>query len=82
MLIDGNFITGDERELFNKKVRSAGFQEALDLYQPTWSPWKTTKWEMFKLKLDWFLVKNLEVQKAELGPYISDHRPIKVVCQF
>jgi endonuclease/exonuclease/phosphatase family metal-dependent hydrolase len=78
ILLSGQPENRDEREIFNQTILTAGFKEVLDLYIPTWSVWKTKLWEIFKLKLDWFLVKDIEVISAKLGPYISDHRPIIV----
>lgn len=82
MLIDGKIFKNDEREMFNSMANKYGFKEVLDLATPTWSPLKTKTWEMFKLKLDWFLIKNLGVNKVELGNYISDHRSIKADCHI
>jgi hypothetical protein len=82
MCVNGTYYKGDERELFNKKLVEHGFKEALNLYTPTWSPFKTKKWEMFKLKLDWFATKNLIVTNTTLGDYISDHRSIEKNCQI
>jgi hypothetical protein len=70
-------IKTDERELFYNKIIKHGFQEALNLHLPTWSPIKSEWWQMFNLKLDWFLVKDLEVLHARLGKYISDHKAIQ-----
>lgn len=82
MLLGGKFIEGDEREAFSQLANTHGFKEVLDLYTPTWSPFKSEVWELFKLKLDWFLTKNLIVSKAALGEYVSDHRPIIIECQI
>lgn len=82
MVSEGRYIKMDERERFNRLAEKHGFKEVLDLYAPTWSPFKSGLWELFKLKLDWFLVKNLSVDKANLGDYISDHRPIIVSCNI
>ena len=80
MRIKDELIIKDEWELLNETATKFGFKEALDLSLPTWSPFKSANWEIFKLKLDWFLIKNLGVNNVELGDYISDHRPIKTVC--
>lgn len=71
----------DERELFNQTIQKYGFKESLDLCTPTWSPFKSKIWEMFKLKLDWFIVKNIKVTDIQLGEYISDHKSITARCQ-
>lgn len=77
LLWRGRPIKTDERELFYNKIIKHGFQEALNLHLPTWSPIKSELWQMFNLKLDWFLVKDLEVLHARLGKYISDHKAIQ-----
>ncbi len=80
--VNGNFIDYDERELFNKTIDQHGFKEMLDLYTPTWSPLKSSIWQTFGLKLDWFIVKNLGATNYTLGTYVSDHRSIEVRCQI
>ncbi|MBL8030596.1 MAG: endonuclease/exonuclease/phosphatase family protein [Candidatus Doudnabacteria bacterium] len=70
-----------EKEIFHRKISDHGFTESLDLNQATWSPLRIGL-EMFKLKLDWFLVKNLQTVKASVGGYVSDHRLINVTCQL
>ncbi len=82
MSVNGKFIDYDEREIFNETISQHGFEEVLDLYTPTWSPLKSKHWELFKLKLDWFMVKNLEVTDIKLGDYVSDHRSIEVRCNL
>lgn len=77
MEIDGKFIDGEERQMFYEILRGFDFIETPDLYTPTWSPLKSERFELFKLKLDWFMVKNLKAELIELGKYISDHRAIK-----
>lgn len=70
-----------EKEIFHEKISRHGFTESLDLNQATWSPLRMGL-EMFKLKLDWFMVKNLQTVKASVGGYVSDHRLISVTCQL
>lgn len=82
MSVNGKFIDYDEREIFNKTISKHGFKEVLDLYTPTWSPLKSKRLELFKLKLDWFMVKNLEVTDIKLGDYVSDHRSVEVRCRL
>lgn len=71
-----------EKEIFHQKIRLHGFHETLDITKPTWSPFRSDFWELFQLKLDWFLVKNLQPEEARLGEYLSDHRPINVTCRL
>lgn len=71
----------DERKLFNETIKKYGFRECLNLGTPTWSPWKSKIWEMFNLKLDWFIVKDLEVTNIKLGEYVSDHKSIEANCR-
>ncbi len=78
MTINGKLIIEDEREIFNKIIVKHGFKEVFNLYTPTWSPFKSKMWELFCLKLDWFVIKNAEVADARLGDYFSDHRPMEV----
>jgi endonuclease/exonuclease/phosphatase family metal-dependent hydrolase len=81
MFIDGKFINYDERELFNRIINQYGFREILDLYTPTWSLFKSKIWELFKLKLDWFMVKDIEITEFHLNDYVSDHKSIGVNCR-
>ena len=81
MFIKGKFMDYDERDLFNKTIKKHGFKEVLNLHVPTWSPFKSKIWEPFKLKLDWFLIKGVKINKVHLDDYVSDHRSIKVVCR-
>lgn len=65
----------DERVYFSKAAAKYGFQDVVPLNTTTWAlPY--TSLELFDLKLDWFFVKNIQYQRYELGPYITDHRPI------
>ncbi len=78
MVIGGQFFQGDERELFNQKLNEASFREVFDLYTPTWSPFKSKVWEMFKLKLDWLAVRDMAVLDSKLGEYVSDHKSMQI----
>jgi endonuclease/exonuclease/phosphatase (EEP) superfamily protein YafD len=80
--IAGTFMHRDERFLVHDTITKHGFVEALDLHIPTWSGLKTKLWELFHLKLDWFMVKNLTVVSTALGDYVSDHKAIEVRCAF
>lgn len=75
---EDKFLSEDERFIFNSVAEENKFKEVFELDLPTWSPFYTKFWELFKLKLDWVLCKNLVVLSAEMGPYISDHRPLVV----
>lgn len=74
--INNSFLQEDERIIFSQLVKTFGFKDVFNLNTPTWSPVYSRKWEMFQLKLDWLLYKNLEIVEAKMGPYISDHRPL------
>lgn len=65
----------DERHNFLQVAEQEGFHETTDLLKSTWSL-MPLRWEIFNLKLDWFLVRNLETPEISLGKYISDHRSI------
>ncbi|PJA92668.1 MAG: hypothetical protein CO133_01945, partial [Candidatus Komeilibacteria bacterium CG_4_9_14_3_um_filter_37_5] len=78
MYINGQYYTNSEKYIFQQQARIHGFKETFALNKPTWSPIYSKRWEMFKLKLDWVLTKNLKVEKADLGPYLSDHRPLQI----
>ena len=79
IIIDGKYFHSDERYAFVKIAEQEGFREALDISKSTWcvSPFG---WELFALKLDWFLVRDVATLKVSLSSYISDHRAIFVEC--
>lgn len=75
MYFDGKYHPQDERFVFNSVAEKFGFREISDLNRPTWAlPY--TSWELFKLKLDWFFIKNVKCRKYSLGQYITDHKSI------
>ncbi len=78
--IAGQIFLSDERYPFLKMAQREGFQEVTDITQATWcvSPLKC---ELFHLKLDWFLVRDLVASRVVLGDYISDHRSLLVECE-
>lgn len=78
-IIDGALFRGIERELFAQVASRAGFTDALDINATTWAE-PRTKFEIFHHKLDWFLGRGVTTH-ATLGPYISDHRPIRATCE-
>lgn len=79
----GKTIKTCEAEYVAKEIfEPQGFTEALDLHTPTFSPFKTTAWQPFKPKLDWFAVKNLNIISTKLHEYISDHRAIEVTIEI
>jgi endonuclease/exonuclease/phosphatase family metal-dependent hydrolase len=82
LYIAGTKLLGDERDLFAQSVRTHGFTEVLDIHTPTWSPFKSQYLELFNLKLDWFIVKNMEVERYNLGTYVSDHKSVRVQCKL
>lgn len=75
----GKYYNRDERHVFARAALAAGFADITDPVQTTWCIPKI-KLEIFKLKLDWFFIKNLQAQKLTYGPYISDHRPLFAQC--
>lgn len=82
MALDNLPVREAEKDIVHRNVARHGFKEILDLNQPTWSPLRTDLLELFKLKLDWFLVKNFANAEASVGGYLSDHRPVTVKCQI
>jgi len=83
MVIEDKAFDSDERYPFAALAEKWGFKEAADLSQSTWCviPFGFA-FEIFKLKLDWFLTHGLQVKTVSLGSYISDHRSILVSCRF
>lgn len=81
LLLDSNYINKDERHFFLSVAKKEGFNEATDISKSTWciSP---LKWELFNLKLDWFLSRDIKILKINLGNYISDHRAIFAECSI
>lgn len=82
MLLGEKLRAMAEKEILFQKIKAHGFLESLDLNKPTWSPFRAGWWEMLKLKLDWFLVKNLQAVQVDLGEYVSDHRPISALLKI
>ncbi len=75
MYIDGVYRTQDERYIFSALANDFGYVDALDIGCSTWAlPY--TSWELFSLKLDWFLVKDVRSTDYRLGEYITDHRSV------
>lgn len=73
-IINGEVWTECEKYIFSKKIQAYGFRDLLPQDQPTWGiPF--INWNLFNLKLDWFLVKNLN-GSAKLGKLITDHRSV------
>lgn len=82
LYIKGAKIHTDERDLFAQSIRTHGFTETLDIDTPTWSPFKSRHLELFGLKLDWFIIKNMHVERYTLGTYVSDHKSVQVQCRL
>lgn len=72
---DDDIPAQDERHIFLKTAESAGFTETINIFKSTWCV-MPLRWEIFKLKLDWFLVRDISKPEISLGNYISDHRSI------
>ncbi|MFA6306586.1 MAG: endonuclease/exonuclease/phosphatase family protein [Patescibacteria group bacterium] len=79
LFLNGKYFYGDERYVFLDIAARAGFHEATDILKSTWCI-PPFGWELFNLKLDWFLVRGVEATKVSLGDYISDHRAILAEC--
>lgn len=74
---DVKFKDKAEKYLMLDLFNDYGFKNILDINKATWGLYPL-KWELFNLKLDWFLVKDINVIDFSLGKYISDHRSITV----
>lgn len=79
LILDGKYFHNDERYIFVRIAEQEGFREATDISKSTWCI-PPFGWELFNLKLDWFPVRDLELQRVSLGDYISDHRAILAEC--
>lgn len=79
LVVDGRYRKEDERYYFAKVAEQAGFHEAAGISKATWCI-APLKWELFSLKLDWCLVRGMEIVKTALHQYVSDHRAIAVEC--
>ncbi|MFA6365149.1 MAG: endonuclease/exonuclease/phosphatase family protein [Candidatus Paceibacterota bacterium] len=75
LLLDGKHFYSDERYVFFDVAKQEGFCEAIDILKTTWCI-PPFGWEIFKLKLDWFLVRGIKMPNIHLGNYISDHRSV------
>ncbi len=79
MKIDGKKFNHDERYGLVKVAERRGFREVTDITQATWRVYPFN-WELFNLKLDWFLVRGLDTHGVHMYPYITDHRAITANC--
>lgn len=79
MHVEGEHFSDDERYAMVKVAEKRGFREAADITRATWRI-HPFPWELFRLKLDWFLVRGIETPQVDLHPYISDHRAIHATC--
>jgi endonuclease/exonuclease/phosphatase family metal-dependent hydrolase len=75
LIADENYHHQDERHSFLLAAQQAGFKESIDIRKSTWCI-MPLRWEIFSLKLDWFLVRNIKKPEVSLGKYISDHRSV------
>lgn len=82
LVLPEGFLRSDERVPFARVAADYRFVDAFDIQRPTWSPFKSTALELFKLKLDWFLVRGLTVQSARMHSYVSDHRALEVELEL
>ncbi len=77
----GKFQIQDERQGFRDKAEEYSFSDILDIKKPTFAiPY--TSIELFKLKLDWILIRKMKALAKEYGPYISDHRPVRAIFEL
>lgn len=75
-ILPSHMLKNDERYVFRDQADIHNFYDLLDITKPTWA-FPRTSIELFRLKLDWVLVKNGMKGNAKKGPYtFSDHAPI------
>ncbi len=79
MNVGGKTFDHDERYAIVKVAERRGFREVTDISQATWRVYPFD-WELFSLKLDWFLVRGLDTHDVRMYPYITDHRAITAEC--
>jgi endonuclease/exonuclease/phosphatase (EEP) superfamily protein YafD len=65
----------NEKYIFYDMATQLGFRESLSLDNNTWV-FPFTKKEIWQLKLDWLLYKNLRRVSAKSGPLIGDHKSV------
>jgi len=75
LFTEGKYPDDDERYSLLAVAEQDGFQETTDINRTTWVV-SSLNLEIFRLKLDYFLVKGLKANKSLLSGYISDHRSI------
>jgi len=81
LLTSGKYPRADERYSLLNIANKSGFKEAIDISKSTWCL-KFLGLKLFKLKLDWFLTRNIKVNKVVLSDFISDHRSVYVECSI
>ncbi len=79
LFIKKRYMNKDERYSFLEEAKHGGFEDALNIERSTWRVDKIN-WQIFNLKLDWFLFRGLKIKKIRVGRFISDHRSIFVKC--
>jgi len=77
--VNGQNFISDERYVFAEIAERAGFRESIDITKSTWCI-PPLCFELFDLKLDWFLVRDVKVQNVALSDYVSDHRSVTAEC--
>lgn len=75
LYVDGQLVESDERYTFLNIAREEQFEEAIDIERATWGV-SSLNWDLFGLKLDWLLMRELQKPHITLGDYISDHRSV------
>lgn len=81
LIRDKRYWDKDERYMVVHTAKKEWFQDILDINKPTRCI-DIFHRELFKLKLDWFFVRDIITKEVELWNYISDHRSIYVNCQI
>ena len=75
LLTSGKYPKSDERYSLVNIANHSGFKEAVNISKSTWGI-RSLSLELFKLKLDWFLTRNIRINKVVLGDFVSDHRSV------
>ncbi len=73
--IAGEKYKQDERHVFHKAATEAGYRAVFDITKNTWAI-PPTPIELFRLKLDWVLIKDMSIIASKAGGYITDHRAL------
>lgn len=80
-IVDGKYVSKDERYVFLSEAQKHGFEDAFDIKKATWCI-THTKIPYPNLKLDWFFTRGITARLEKRGPFISDHRPFNLFCEL